>query len=179
MFKNNTTDNSSEYHHQSSGVDNQNLKQQMSNKQQQHYLTIEELRLTFNSCWLCGCNWQQDHISLYCPECGGYALTRPCPNCDGKCKQIWKRNVTATHDLHRAHWIGHCNQSTNGSHSELSMTRDTLAAMKGPKMIPNSNGCSPASSSDSELDSSQSPPIQCKSHHHLNQSRHTDRAQNQ
>lgn len=75
----------------------------------QHYLTIEELRLARNSCWLCGCNWQQDHVSLDCSECGGYSLTRPCPNCDGDCKQIWKRNINETHDNHKAIWVGQCN----------------------------------------------------------------------
>lgn len=74
----------------------------------QHYLTIEELRLARNSCWLCGCNWQQDHVSLDCPECGGYALSRPCPNCDGKCEQVWKRNINTTHDSHKASWTGQC-----------------------------------------------------------------------
>lgn len=74
----------------------------------QHYLTIEELRLARNSCWLCGCNWQQDHVSLDCPECGGYALSRPCPNCDGKCQQVWKRNINTTHDSHKASWTGQC-----------------------------------------------------------------------
>lgn len=93
----------------------------MPHSPMQHYLTIEELRLARNSCWLCGCNWQQDHVSLDCPECGGYALSRPCPNCDGKCEQVWKRNINTTHDSHKATWIGQCSmlhttskQQTNG-----------------------------------------------------------------
>lgn len=73
-----------------------------------NFLTLEELKSARNSCWLCGCNWQQDHASLDCTECGGYALSRPCPTCDGKCKQIWKRNISATHDHHRALWVGSC-----------------------------------------------------------------------
>lgn len=77
----------------------------------QHYLTLEELKMAHSSCWLCGCNWQQDHVSLDCQECGGYALTRPCPKCDGKCKQQWERNITLTHDHHRASWIGQCQLS--------------------------------------------------------------------
>lgn len=76
--------------------------------QHQHYLTIEELKLTLNSCWLCGCNWQEDHVSLDCPECGGYAMSRSCPNCDGKCRSIWTRNITKTHDSHKATWVGQC-----------------------------------------------------------------------
>lgn len=83
----------------------------------QHYLTIEELRLARNSCWLCGCNWQQDHVSLDCSECGGYSLTRPCPSCDGDCKQIWKRNINETHDNHRATWVGQCNKLLAASSS--------------------------------------------------------------
>lgn len=101
----------------------QSIKHQMSNAQQQHYLTIEELRLVINSCWLCGCNWQQDHTSLDCRECGGYALTRPCPNCDGNCKQTWKRNITATHDLHRDHWVGRCNLNDNTAPSGVTKAK--------------------------------------------------------
>jgi len=82
---------------------------------QPHCLTIEELKSTRNSCWLCGCNWQQDHVSLDCPECDGYALSRPCPNCDGKCKQVWQRNISATHDKHRALWTGHCGLESKSS----------------------------------------------------------------
>lgn len=86
---------------------------QQQYQQQQHYLTIEELKLTLNSCWLCGCNWQEDHVSLDCPECGGYAMSRPCPSCDGKCQQIWTRNITGTHDRHKATWNGQCSMSPN------------------------------------------------------------------
>lgn len=91
--------------------------QPMLSSPMQQYLTIEELRASRNSCWLCGCNWQQDHVSLDCPECGGYALTRPCPNCDGKCKQIWRRDLSTTHDRHKASWTGQC--SLNGSCSSM------------------------------------------------------------
>lgn len=73
-----------------------------------HHLTIEDLRVALNSCWLCGCNWQQDHVSLDCPECGGYALTRPCANCDGQCQQVWRRNINGSHDYHKALWVGEC-----------------------------------------------------------------------
>lgn len=78
--------------------------------QNQHYLTIEELRSERNSCWLCGCNWQQDHVSLDCPECDGYALSRPCPQCEGECKQVWRREINSTHDRHRASWVGYCDK---------------------------------------------------------------------
>lgn len=84
------------------------LYQETMTASSQHYLTIEELKSARTSCWLCGCNWQQDHVSLDCPECGGYALSRPCPSCDGQCKQMWKRNINGTHDRHKASWVGEC-----------------------------------------------------------------------
>lgn len=43
----------------------------------------------------CGVSWQEDHVSLDCSECGGYAMQRPCPNCEGKCQSIWRRNLVA------------------------------------------------------------------------------------
>lgn len=91
----------------------------------QHYLTLEELKSARNSCWLCGCNWQQDHVSLDCPECGGYALTRPCPSCDGKCQQVWMRNISNTHDRHKASWLGQC--TLNNSTSNLAAATNPLA----------------------------------------------------
>lgn len=100
--------------------------QSVNNTQQQHYLTIEELRTARNSCWLCGCNWQQDHVSLDCPECDGYALSRPCPKCDGECKQIWRRNLNNTHDRHKASWIGQCGkQQKQQKPQELNSNKNT------------------------------------------------------
>lgn len=77
-------------------------------QQQQQYIAMDEQQQSLNSCRLCGCNWLQDHISLDCRECGGYALTRPCPKCDGSCEQLWTRNISATHDRHTAFWSGNC-----------------------------------------------------------------------
>uniref|UniRef100_A0A6G1S651 Protein pinocchio n=1 Tax=Aceria tosichella TaxID=561515 RepID=A0A6G1S651_9ACAR len=101
------------HHHHSHRSEEQHQQYQQQLQYQQHYLTIEDLKLTRNSCWLCGCNWLEDHVSLDCPECGGYALTRPCPSCDGKCNQTWTRNISATHDRHKALWIGQCNLKLN------------------------------------------------------------------
>ena len=99
--------------------------------QQQHYLTIEELKSTRVSCWLCGCNWQEDHVSLDCPECDGYALTRPCPDCGGKCKQIWTRNISTTHDRHRASWVGKCSIKTAAIAKETTPPTTTTTAQNG------------------------------------------------
>lgn len=94
---------------------------------QQHYLTIEDIKSTRNSCWLCGCNWLEDHVSLDCPECDGYALNRPCPNCDGKCQQTWTRNISATHDKHKALWIGQCKFQQNNNNSNNKQQQSTLS----------------------------------------------------
>lgn len=59
-----------------------------------HVLTIEELRLQLSSCFTCGVSWVEHHVSLDCSECGGYALERPCPRCDGHCGATWKRDLT-------------------------------------------------------------------------------------
>lgn len=42
----------------------------------------------------CGVCWYDDHVNLDCSECGGYAMCRPCPKCNGKCGAMWKRDVT-------------------------------------------------------------------------------------
>lgn len=59
----------------------------------EHVMTIEELRLQMTSCFTCGVSWTEDHVSLDCSECGGYALERPCPGCDGTCGAVWKRDL--------------------------------------------------------------------------------------
>lgn len=59
----------------------------------EHVMTIEELRLQMSSCFTCGVSWIEHHVSLDCSECGGYAMERPCPNCDGTCGAIWKRDL--------------------------------------------------------------------------------------
>jgi len=107
--------------------------------QQHQYLTLEELKLAQNSCWLCGCNWQQDHVSLDCPECDGYALTRPCPSCDGKCKQIWRRNISGTHDRHRASWFGQCAFHT-GAKSNVESIEAKDAATKLDQLVESNKG---------------------------------------
>lgn len=43
----------------------------------------------------CGVSWHEDHVSLDCKECGGYAMSRPCPDCNGRCASKWTRNLPA------------------------------------------------------------------------------------
>lgn len=57
-------------------------------------LTIEELRDQLNCCFTCGVSWADSHVSLDCSECGGYAMNRPCPKCEGACGAIWKRDLS-------------------------------------------------------------------------------------
>jgi len=71
-------------------------------------VTIEGLRTLYNSCFTCGVSWHQNHVTLDCIECGGYAMERPCPQCDGRCGEVWRRNLTASHDNHKAKWEGEC-----------------------------------------------------------------------
>ncbi|XP_076325859.1 uncharacterized protein LOC143233474 [Tachypleus tridentatus] len=75
-------------------------------------LTIEGLRCHYSCCFSCGVNWADSHVSLDCFECGGYAMQRPCLVCDGKCKSVWSRNVTASHDSRQAKWEGRCYRSS-------------------------------------------------------------------
>lgn len=73
-----------------------------------HVLTIEELRFQMKSCFSCGVSWAERHVSLDCSECGGYALERPCPVCEGSCGSLWKRDLTMSHASNRARWEGEC-----------------------------------------------------------------------
>lgn len=81
-------------------------------------LTIEELRAQLNSCLTCGVSWSKEHVSLDCSECGGYSLQRPCPLCDGRCHNSWKRDLTMSHASGKARWIGECGLSCGPSLEE-------------------------------------------------------------
>lgn len=96
----------------------------------QQFLSIEDLHIAKNSCSLCGCNWQQDHVSLDCSECGGYSLTRPCPECDGQCKTIWKRNIATTHDRHRDAWVGQCELKNKKLDSKKVAVEENISSPK-------------------------------------------------
>ena len=71
-------------------------------------VTLEALKSLYRSCFTCGVRWHEDHVTLDCPECGGYSMSRPCPHCDGKCGSQWKRDIRATHENHAAVWTGVC-----------------------------------------------------------------------
>ncbi|VVC44372.1 Hypothetical protein CINCED_3A001715 [Cinara cedri] len=71
-------------------------------------VTLEELKGVFKYCFRCGVNWEQDHVSLDCLECGGYSLERPCPICVGHCRNTWKRDLEESHRSGEASWIGEC-----------------------------------------------------------------------
>jgi len=79
--------------------------------------TIEGLRVQLHSCFTCGVHWREEHVSLDCRECGGYALARPCPSCDGSCPNVWTRNLSETHSLGRAKWVGVCSKNSSSSSS--------------------------------------------------------------
>lgn len=71
-------------------------------------LTIEGLKRQYNSCSTCGVSWYEDHVSLDCTECGGYAMQRPCVHCEGRCTGVWRRDLAASHEKRRAQWKGEC-----------------------------------------------------------------------
>ncbi|XP_071517490.1 protein pinocchio isoform X3 [Panulirus ornatus] len=75
-------------------------------------MTLEDLRSQFNSCYTCGVSWSDNHVSLDCRECGGYSLERPCPLCDGKCRNSWRRDISMSHSVGKAHWEGECGLSS-------------------------------------------------------------------
>lgn len=74
----------------------------------ENMLTLEDLKNHYSSCFTCGVSWNEDHVSLDCFECGGYSMERPCPVCDGSCKQIWRRDLAMSHSMRKAHWEGEC-----------------------------------------------------------------------
>ncbi|EFA08614.2 protein pinocchio [Tribolium castaneum] len=80
-------------------------------------LTIEELRLQMTTCFTCGVSWSDSHVSLDCAECGGYALERPCPECEGGCGAVWKRDLSMSHASSKARWQGKCEKKDKGTNS--------------------------------------------------------------
>ncbi|XP_063917817.1 protein pinocchio isoform X2 [Zophobas morio] len=99
-----------------------------------HVLTIEELRLQMTSCFTCGVSWSDSHVSLDCSECGGYALERPCPECEGACGAKWKRDLSMSHASSKARWEGKCAKKpqqppkSSLSSQELSLKLEKLSA---------------------------------------------------
>ncbi|KAK3589210.1 hypothetical protein CHS0354_020069 [Potamilus streckersoni] len=61
-----------------------------------------------STCHLCNQCWYDGKFDADCPECGGFALQRPCPICNGQCSNIWCRDIKSSHSFHEAHWDGEC-----------------------------------------------------------------------
>jgi hypothetical protein len=59
-------------------------------------------------CTSCGADWVAGGWSDGCEECGGGALSRSCPLCQGRCGAIARRAVIDSNDEGCAHWIGAC-----------------------------------------------------------------------
>ena len=41
----------------------------------------------------CQASWYDDQTGSECEECGGYAMVRPCPVCEGMCNKRWQRDI--------------------------------------------------------------------------------------
>ena len=59
-------------------------------------------------CSTCGVNWANNKFTDNCLECGGFALKRFCPICDGKCSSIWRRQVSMSNAYKEAFYKGCC-----------------------------------------------------------------------
>jgi hypothetical protein len=59
-------------------------------------------------CTSCGADWGAGGWSDGCEECGGGAMSRDCPLCQGRCGTIAQRAVIDSNDERCAHWIGAC-----------------------------------------------------------------------
>ncbi|XP_022253460.1 uncharacterized protein LOC106468628 isoform X2 [Limulus polyphemus] len=93
-------------------------------------LTLESLRNHYSSCFSCGVSWTDNHVSLDCLECGGYALQRPCPKCEGECKSIWSRDMAASHESKHAKWEGQCHSSDKSQSDNCEFFPKALGNLK-------------------------------------------------
>ena len=59
-------------------------------------------------CSECGSNWSANEARVDCGTCGGYALFRPCPVCDGTCGATWERAVIDSQDSSSPIFLGSC-----------------------------------------------------------------------
>jgi len=120
------------------------------------HVSIEGLRIAYSSCFSCGVCWFEEHVSLDCRECGGYALVRPCPSCDGRCGNKWTRNLQASHARQQAIWDGCCGREVTPTPVEniLDIKRRSL-----PNVVmssPVSNNSSSTTTATGNLTTSQS-----------------------
>lgn len=63
-------------------------------------------------CPSCGADWGDAEARDDCAICGGWALARPCPVCDGACGALWTRAITDSLDTGTAIWIGKCRNAS-------------------------------------------------------------------
>ncbi|XP_074656797.1 uncharacterized protein LOC141910007 [Tubulanus polymorphus] len=71
-------------------------------------MQTEQYQKMVNTCSSCHACWLYQQITADCRECGGFAIQRPCPVCDGRCMQTWTRDPKMTHSFQKAHWNGKC-----------------------------------------------------------------------
>lgn len=74
----------------------------------QSLVSSPEYQRIYTRCRLCWCSWSEDYFNEGCSECGGFAMTRPCPICNGRCSAIWMRDVELSHSNNEAYWNGEC-----------------------------------------------------------------------
>ena len=61
-----------------------------------------------SACTTCGAYWSEGQFTKNCEECGGFAMTRSCPTCQGQCGAIWRRQVNMSNALGVAYFKGGC-----------------------------------------------------------------------
>jgi len=62
-------------------------------------------------CPQCGANWAADQSGPDCALCGGFALYRDCPVCNGQCGAVWRRAIQDSIDAGEPIILGQCNRS--------------------------------------------------------------------
>ncbi|RUS88928.1 hypothetical protein EGW08_003367, partial [Elysia chlorotica] len=77
-------------------------------EQVEQMMQAEPYQRKIDTCHLCKKCWYDNEFTLGCNECGGFAMTRSCPICLGRCDKTWKRDVKMSHSYHEAHWDGAC-----------------------------------------------------------------------
>lgn len=71
------------------------------------------------TCAACGADWASGAHTPDCRCCGGGALERACPSCEGRCDARWRRAVVDSNDARLAHWVGGCALPAEERHARL------------------------------------------------------------
>jgi hypothetical protein len=61
-----------------------------------------------STCLTCGAIWSNGEYSDGCLECGGFALSRHCPICNGRCEARFHRISDMSNAFHEANYKGSC-----------------------------------------------------------------------